>query len=53
MHHASEAQKRAGALPPELRLAGLGIHAGLLPPQAAEWAAQWREKKGWRTGFLR
>ena len=51
MHHASEAQKRAGALPPELRLAGLGIHAGLLPPQAAEWTAQWREKKARGEGL--
>ena len=51
MHHASEAQKRAGALPPELRLTGLGIHAGLLPPQAAEWTAQWREKKARGEGL--
>ena len=51
MHHASKAQKRAGALPPELRLTGLGIHAGLLPPQAAEWTAQWREKKARGEGL--
>ena len=50
MHHASEAQKRAGTLPPELRLTGLGIHAGLLPPQAAAWAAQWHERHVRREG---